>query len=169
MEKGIEVLFKSLSEVSKKNKNWKLIVVGKGKDSNKLKKLAKELKIDKKVIFAGFVPRSDVYAYYHLSDMVIIPSTFPETFGIVLTEAWLAKKLVIGSKLGALGYRIRDKKNGFLVKPNDSKGLTNRINYILNNYRNLDYISQKGYINVKKEHDSRKSFSQFLKIIEGVK
>ena len=165
--KGIEVLFKSLSEVLKINKKWKLLVAGKGRASQKMKNLTYELKIDKHVKFLGYVPRSDVYSYYHISDIVVIPSLFPETFGIVLTEVSLAKKIVIGSRIGALGVRIRDGENGFLVEPNDSKELTEKIVYVLNNYEKLKHIGEKAYTDVKLEYDSNRSFSQFLQIIGG--
>lgn len=166
-EKGIQVLLESLSEVLKINKKWKLFVVGNGKDVEELKNSTHELKIDKYVKFVGHVPRSDIYAYYHMSDIVVIPSLFPETFGIVLTEAWLAKKIVIGSRIGTLGVRIQDGENGFLVEPNDSKELAKKIVFVLNNYKKLKNIGEKAYADVKLEHDSSQSFSRYLQIIEG--
>ncbi len=166
-EKGIGLLIKSLSEVLKVNREWKLLAVGDGKAFQKMKNLTYELRIDKYVNFTGFVPRSDVYTYYHMSDIVVIPSIFPETFGIVLTEAWLAKKIVIGSRISTLGLRIRDGENGFLVEPNNSKELAEKIVFVLNNYKKLRYVGEKAYADVKLEHNSNRSFSQFLKIIEG--
>jgi len=165
--KGIEVLFKSLSEVLKIKKKWKLLVVGKGRASQKMKNLTYKLKIDKYVKFTGFIPRSDVYSYYHISDIVVIPSTFPETYGIVLTEASLAKKIVIGSRIGALEVRIQDGENGFLVEPNNTKELAEKIVYVLNNYKKLKHIGERAYANVKLEYDSNRSFSQYMQIIEG--
>jgi glycosyltransferase involved in cell wall biosynthesis len=165
--KGIEVLLKSLSDVLKINKKWKLLVVGNGRALQKIKNLTYELKIDKYVKFAGYVPHFDVYTYYHMSDIVVIPSIFPETFGLVLTEASLAKKIVIGSRIGALEQRIRDGENGFLVEPNNSKDLTEKIVFVLNNFKKLKNIGEKAYADVKLEHDFNKSLSQYLQIIDG--
>lgn len=165
--KGIKVLLKSLNEVSKINKKWKLLVVGKGRAFQKMKNLTYKLKIEKYVEFTGYVPRSDVYLYYHMSDIVVIPSTSPETFGIVFTEASLAKKIVIGSRIGALAIRIRDGENGFLVEPNNSRELAEKIVFALNNSKKLEHIGERAYADVKLEHDSNRSFSQFLQIIGG--
>jgi glycosyltransferase involved in cell wall biosynthesis len=141
--------------------------VGDGRAFQKMKNLTYELKIDKHVKFAGFVPRSDVPTYYHMSDIVVIPSIFPETFGIVLTEAWMSKKIVIGSRISTLGLRIRDGENGFLVEPNNSQDLAKKMLYVLKNYKKLKHIGEKGYADVKLEHDNKRCLSQFIQIVEG--
>ncbi len=49
--------------------------------------------------------------------VVLLPGLVSETFGHVLTEAWLAGRPVIGAFYGALGERIRGTEAGWTVDP----------------------------------------------------
>jgi glycosyltransferase involved in cell wall biosynthesis len=167
-EKGIDVFVNSLIEVSKSNKEWRAIIVGEGRLYKKMKKLVHELKIDKYVTFTGFVPYSKLLDYYHMSDVVVIPSISPETFSIVLTEASLAKKIVIGTRGGALGYRIRDNEDGLLVESNNPNKLAEKIIFVLNNFKNLKHLGENAYIKVKTKYDNDRLFLQYKKIFEVV-
>lgn len=47
--------------------------------------------------------------------LVLLPSIWPETYGIVLSEAWLGGSAVAAFDLGALAQRIREHGGGWLV------------------------------------------------------
>jgi glycosyltransferase involved in cell wall biosynthesis len=166
-EKGIKVLLQSIREVLKSNKKLKLIVIGRGRSFQKMKKFSYELKINKYVEFVGSVPHSIIFSYYHISDLVVIPSIVPETFSIALLEASLSKKIIICSKIGALEERVNEGKNGFLVEPNNPEELAKKIIFVLDNYEKLKHIGENAYNDVKLKYDSNRSFSQYLKLIEG--
>jgi GT2 family glycosyltransferase/glycosyltransferase involved in cell wall biosynthesis len=51
--------------------------------------------------------------------VVLLPAPYAETFGHVLTEAFVAGRPVIGTSYGALGERIRDGGLGWTVDPDD--------------------------------------------------
>ena len=55
--------------------------------------------------------------------VVLLPGSVPESFGLVLTEAILAGVPVIGTTFGALGERIRAHGVGWTVDPEDADGL----------------------------------------------
>jgi glycosyltransferase involved in cell wall biosynthesis len=165
-EKGIKVLIQSLREVLKSNKKFKLIVIGRGWSFHKMKILSQQLKIDKYVKFVGSVPHSAIFSYYHISDIVVIPSIVPETFSIALLEASLSKKIIICSRIGALEERIYENKNGFLVEPNNPEELAKKIVFVLNNYKKLMHVGEKAYIDVKFKYNFNRSFLKYLKLIE---
>jgi hypothetical protein len=71
-------------------------------------------------------PNVTVHGYYrrgrlpsllarHRIGLVILPSIVPETFGLVLSEAWLAGVPVAAFDLGALAERIRSHGGGWLA------------------------------------------------------
>lgn len=166
-EKGIEILILSLKEVLKSVKGWKLLVVGRGRSSQKMKNLSRKLKISKYVEFVGAVPHSHIFSYYRISDIVVIPSIVPETFSIALSEAILSKKIIICSRIGALEERVSDGRNGFLVEPNDAEGLADKIVFVLKNQKKLKRLGENERTSRKLKRESDQSFLEYLKLIEG--
>lgn len=83
-QKNQEFLIRVLSDLIKNGKKAKLVLVGSGKDKEKLTQLADELKITKNVIFAGV--QSNMQAWYSAFDLFIFPSRF-EGLPLSLLEA----------------------------------------------------------------------------------
>lgn len=76
--KNIEILIESLSKIGMRN--FYLLIVGDGstepdfryKDS--LKRLAKQLEVDKQVIFTGWLEKEELWKIYIASDLFVFPS-----------------------------------------------------------------------------------------------
>lgn len=73
----------------------------------------------------GAYSRDNVFELMTSVDWVIMPSVWPETFGLVVSEAWDARRPVIGSRAGGLGERIIDGRNGFSFAPGSDLQLAN--------------------------------------------
>jgi glycosyltransferase involved in cell wall biosynthesis len=56
-------------------------------------------------------------------DWCIVPSTWWEVFGLVVSEAWMFKRPVIASNVGGLRERITDGVDGLLFNPGDGRSL----------------------------------------------
>jgi glycosyltransferase involved in cell wall biosynthesis len=56
-------------------------------------------------------------------DWVIVPSTWWEVFGLVVSEAWMFGRPVIASAIGGLKERIADGANGFTFPTRDARAL----------------------------------------------
>ena len=56
-------------------------------------------------------------------DVVVVPSVVPESFGLVVREAFASGAPVIASRIGALTEAVRDGVDGLLVKPGDARAL----------------------------------------------
>lgn len=72
------------AELCRKNSNYKLLLVGKGKLENNIREKIKKDNIEDKVIFAGF--RNDANKLFNAMDIFVFPSLF-EGLGLVLIEA----------------------------------------------------------------------------------
>jgi glycosyltransferase involved in cell wall biosynthesis len=59
--------------------------------------------------------------------IVLLPGPYAETFGHVMTEAFIAGLPVIGAKYGALGERIRTHGAGWTIDPTDGHALQELI------------------------------------------
>ena len=74
------------------------------------------------IMHGAYVPE-DLPEVMSQIDLGIIPSTFAETFSLVLSEFWQAGVPVICSRIGALAERIRDGQNGALFEPGNQDDL----------------------------------------------
>jgi L-malate glycosyltransferase len=92
--------------------------------------LASELK--GQVAALDEVGEGEKHALIRDSEMLILMST-TESFGIVLLEAWLHEKPVIGARAGALQAVIQDGKDGLLVEPGNYVELAATIEFLLDN------------------------------------
>ncbi|HEV2099600.1 MAG TPA: glycosyltransferase, partial [Stellaceae bacterium] len=69
---------------------------------------------------------------YHVDDLAdrmlridwsLVPSIWWESFGLVITEAWMFKRPVICSDIGGMGERIADEVNGLHFRVGDPRAL----------------------------------------------
>lgn len=76
-----------------------------------------------KVTEVGPYSRENVFDLMTTVDWVVTPSIWPETFGLVVSEAWDARRPVLASRAGGLDGRIEDGVNGFSFLPGSSSQL----------------------------------------------
>lgn len=91
------------------------------------------------ISFYPFSPR--VEKHYQWADVVIFPSTEPESFGLVPVEAMSCSRPVIATDLGGVPEVVVDQETGILVKPDDPKALARAIRSYL---RHPKYMVQHG-------------------------
>ena len=60
-------------------------------------------------------------------DWCLVPSMWWEAFALVISEAWMFKKPVICSNVGAMADRVRDEKDGLQFEMGDPAGLARTI------------------------------------------
>jgi phosphatidylinositol alpha-1,6-mannosyltransferase len=83
--KGVDVTIQALPLIAQVFPNVKYLVIGRGDDQPRLAKLAEDLGVRERVIFAGFVAKERLVEYYRVADGYVMPSQ--EGFGIVYLEA----------------------------------------------------------------------------------
>jgi UDP-glucose:(heptosyl)LPS alpha-1,3-glucosyltransferase len=77
------------------------------------KRLAEELGVGERVIFAG--ARRDLPAIYAAADALVLPSSY-ETFALVCVEAMASGLPVLASPVGGIEDYLRDGQNGFHIQ-----------------------------------------------------
>lgn len=71
----------------------------------------------------GKMPPSLVPHLYCRSDVLVAPSTWPESFGLVSREAAAHGCWIVASRLGAMGEIVTDGRNGHLIDVSDARSL----------------------------------------------
>jgi glycosyltransferase involved in cell wall biosynthesis len=148
VQKGPDLLIGAIPKVLKNSPNAKFIIAGEGGMKERLINRVKKLNINKNVRFLGYIPQDDYLNLLNSCDIVCIPSR-NEPFGLVLLEAWSAKKPVVTSNVGGLSENITNFKNGIKVNP-ASASISGGINYFLNNPSKMRKIGEGGYKTVMK-------------------
>jgi glycosyltransferase involved in cell wall biosynthesis len=79
----------------------------------------------------GWLEADDLQRAYQEAWVLVLPSIWEEGLGMVLVEAGLMGRPVIGSNLGGIRDIIHHGHNGFLVPPGGAKALAEAVAIIL--------------------------------------
>jgi len=115
-EKRFDIVLKAVAELEPKEPELRLLVVGKGPSADEYKRMAKDLGIKDKVVFAGFLPDEELPIAYASCEALVIASTF-ETQGLVVLEALASGTPVAGIRYRAIPEFVHEGKNGCLFEP----------------------------------------------------
>ncbi len=107
-EKELEMVVRAMRRI-----DATLLVAGKGPAKADIEKLVKDLGLQDKVVFAGFVPDSELPAYYNAADIAVSASKF-ETQGLSILEAMASGKPVACRNGRAFAEIVHDGVNGYL-------------------------------------------------------
>ncbi len=136
-----------------------LVVAGNGTERKKLEILARELKIDKNVTFAGFVPDADLPNLYTVAD-VFVAAGIAELQCIVAMEAMASGLPVLGVNKIALPELVHDGENGFLFEDGDINTLSLKMTLLLSDADLRKKMGTKS-LEIIAHHDIHKVISEF--------
>ncbi|RLE79812.1 MAG: hypothetical protein DRJ51_07050 [Thermoprotei archaeon] len=114
--KGVHLLVDAMTIISKEVPEVKLVIAGSGPLYGMLIERAKIQGVSKFITFLGSVNRRDLPDLYRSSDMLIMPSIYGESFGMVALEGMASGVPVIASSTGGLKEIIIDGINGLLLR-----------------------------------------------------
>ena len=143
-QKKIDLLIKSFAKYEKINKNTKLILVGKGKETQSLKILAQKMNIYEKIYWIDYT--ENIYELFKISDLFCLTSEY-EGLGLVLLESFLAKVPIITMNRSAMKEVIKNNYSGLLLPANSSpKTLSKGISKVLHNKKFSKKIIKNGLV-----------------------
>jgi glycosyltransferase involved in cell wall biosynthesis len=108
-----------------------LHILGSGKFESVLKLQCENLGISDFVRFLGWQSREEIQKALATSDIVAVPSIYPEAFGIVGIEAMMAGKPVVGFDVGGIPDWLQHNQTGFLIPVKDSLGFAKGLERLL--------------------------------------
>jgi len=105
-----------------------LLVVGGGYDEPAYRAQARRLGVENRVIFAGpKSPYADLPDHYRLGDMLVLPSTHSESFGLVVLEAMASGIPPVVSSLPGPSSLVEDGEDGLVASAGDVEDLKRKI------------------------------------------
>lgn len=160
--KGLPYLIDAFKKVN--NPQYTLLIIGSGPD---------EKLIDKdcpNIIHLQKVSAEQLYQYYNLADVFVLPSittqSFKENWGFVVNEAMCQRCAIITSDaVGAgMGGLVEAGKNGFIVPERNSKELAIALKKVLSDDQLLASMQQRS-LEIISEWTYEKQASGFLQAI----
>lgn len=145
--KNIEGLINAFEKVLVAKPDLKLVLVGKHDYFfQKIKNLVRQMGLDQKVIFTGFVTDEDLPHIYINAELYCFPS-FCEGFGLPALEALYSGIPVVASDNSCLPEILG--RAAIYFNPNSIEQITEKINYVLDNKTISDEMIERGYEQVK--------------------
>jgi glycosyltransferase involved in cell wall biosynthesis len=131
--KGLDILLKAIAKIEE---DYILHIGGKGTLMEEYKLLAKNLGIEKKCIFYGFIPLDEVPQFFGRLHFLVSASRF-ETFGIAMVEALASGLPVLATDSGGPQDFI-DGENGMIVQKENVQAMTEGLKKMMAAYNTYD-------------------------------
>ncbi|WP_455283168.1 glycosyltransferase family 4 protein [[Eubacterium] cellulosolvens] len=166
-KKGIQYLLRAASKVVTEFPNFKILVVGPDWGyQNELKKIAKNLKIENIVIFAGQLNELDLLKAYNLSEFSVLPS-LGEATGLTILESMAAGRPIVASRLPTISEFLTHEKDGILFEPGNSEKLANSIISLMSNQKLKEKLIQNGKI-ISEQRDWSKIVKMIIDVYQTI-
>ena len=161
--KGVREYYEAATLLSK-YENVQFILVGDVDEGN-------HSSADKAFLEAGNVlwlgHRDDVLELTAMADIYVLPSYREGVPRTLLEAASMAKPIITTNTVGCREV-VKNGKNGFLVTVKDSKMLTKKIEYLLNNVSERNIMGENGRIIAINEFDIKQVVKQYLLLYQRV-
>jgi len=164
-EKGVDRLLLAARRLPGE---WTLTVAGGGADLSRLQRLAARLGISDRVSFVGWTTRERLAALYREARVIVVPSLWPEPFGIVGLEAMSHGRPVVAFDGGGIREWLADGRTGFLVRRGDVKGLAERIGDLLRDDKLAEQMGLAGRARVEREFLAPRHVHRLVELYERV-
>lgn len=123
-------IIKSFSKI--KESNWKLYIIGDGKEFNNLKKLINDLNLKNKVILTGYKNKEEINKYM-LDSSLFLMASITEGLPMVLLEAMSYGIPCIAYDVpSGVNDIIEDGRNGYIIKNRNEIEYIKRIEEVIN-------------------------------------
>jgi len=161
--KGHRYAIEALKKLVPKYPDIQLVIVGWGELKEKLQYMAKEMDLEKHVVFTGFNqnPREIMFN----SDIVLLPSV-SEGFGIVVLEAMSVKRPVVAFKVPSPSEIFIHNETGLLATPYSVEEYTSLIERLIENPDYRKEIAENAYRKLKDYYNLSRMISQTIGFYE---
>lgn len=153
---GIRQLISSCQELQKSGQDFLLVIVGDGRNRAELEQRARR-KLGTRCLFAGTVPRQELYRYYSAADLFAFPG-IEESLGMVYLEAQSAGLPVVAFKDWGASEAVLDGRTGLLTPASQPEMFTGAIRTLLNDTGLRKKLGRQAREHVGTSHDLEKNY-----------
>ncbi|MBD3425618.1 MAG: glycosyltransferase [Candidatus Omnitrophica bacterium] len=163
--KGLPILLDILASVKT---DFVLDVVGTGPLESRCREKAERLGLSGKVDFHGWVDHSRLSEFYSKAAFLVMPSVWPEPFGICGIEAAYFGKPAVAFNVGGISDWLIDRRTGFLVEPYDKDAMSGRIRELIQNPAQAALMGEKAREKAYKDYMPGEHVQRLMGLFEEV-
>ena len=164
IEKGFPYLLQAVTELPS---TVRLEVAGDGTQRSGCEALARDLGLEGRVDFLGWLDSAAMERAYQRCSLVAMPSICPESFGKTGVEALAYGRPVVAFDVGGISDWLDDGVNGFLVRSKDAKGIASRIGQLLGDESLRTQLGQAGQASIVRQYATSQHLAILLSTIES--
>jgi glycosyltransferase involved in cell wall biosynthesis len=165
-EKGVDVLLEAFNLLQDRSSNkYKLCIIGKGPEKEKLENIVLKIGQFENVFFSGMLTGESLTDMVRTCRIAVLPSVWEEPFGGVASELLAAKKNIIVSQNGALSEIIGEA--GLTFPNGDVKALANAMFELINNEVKQALHIQSGAKQIE-NFDEKMIINKYINLFEKV-
>ena len=142
--KGVDLLLRALARLAHP---FSLQVAGVGNALDALRALSRDLGLDDRVTFLEWTPPERLAELYRRARVVVVPSRWPEPFGMVGVEAMRAARPVVAFAAGGIPDWLDDGVTGRLAPVGDVARLAEALDELLGD---LDLCRRMGWAGLER-------------------
>ena len=167
---GLALAVEALPQIKNKMRDIKLLLVGGGPQEENLKKLVRDLNLEKSVIFTGRVPHNQVQNYYNLVDVLVFPRLPMRLTNLVTPlkplESMAQRRLLVASDVGGHKELITDGVTGKLFAAGDRNAFSEAVVNMFSEKEKWTDYREKGRAFVEQERNWAHSVKRYKNIYE---
>jgi glycosyltransferase involved in cell wall biosynthesis len=157
-KKGLPTTLRTFANFLREYPNATLTIAGEGPLLDQLQSLARDLKIDNRVSFAGFVSQEQLREIYYRSHVFLQPSQTgadgnQEGIPNSMLEAMASGLPVFATRHGGIPEAIQHEQNGVLVAERDVDPLTRALLDAAQDRHRLAQLARNGAESVREKFD----------------
>lgn len=161
--KGGRVIMIAMEKIVKKVPNALLLIIGKIDNYAKnMLNFGQKLGIGKHIMTIGWLSGDSLKSAFHASDVIVVPSLYPDPFPTVNLEAMAASKPVVATCFGGTPEAVINNETGYIVNPFNIEIMADKIVYLLSNPNIAKKFGEAGYERIKKEFSLGRMIEEYL-------
>jgi glycosyltransferase involved in cell wall biosynthesis len=163
-EKGIDHLVEAMAQVPKP---WRLILVTGGPRLAAVRGRIRDLGLEDSIEIPGVLSYEETRTHYARADVVVFPSVWIESFGLVGLEAMANGKPLVAFRTGGIPDWLDDGRTGLLVPLKDVAALARSIARLLDEPALARRMGRAGYDRVVRDFNAELYLERLLRVYES--
>ncbi|MCB1734797.1 MAG: glycosyltransferase family 4 protein [Gammaproteobacteria bacterium] len=163
--KGVDLMIRALAELTG---DWHATVVGDGHHLPECRALAAELGLAERIHFTGWIDHEALQDYYAQALFTVVPSRWPEPFGMVGVEAMARARAVVAFAAGGIPDWLDHGQTGLLVPPADVKGMGQAMQELLDTPERAAELGRRGAQTVAERFRHGAYLDQIAHLLESI-
>lgn len=169
-KKGYDILLRALALLPPEL-NWRLDHIGGGEELSKLKALANELGLGKRIVWKGALAQEDVLDHYRRADLFVLACRIAangDRDGLpnVLVEASSQRLACLSTNISGVPELLTDGENGLVVPPEDPQALAAALEKAIRDPVLRKRLGDAAEQRVRTQFDYHSSIAQLTQLFE---